>query len=47
MERCREGSEEKRQRWFIFCKLEYFLALMKADMQAMFDNVCYNMRRWL
>ena len=42
MERSREGSEEERQRRFIFCKLEYYLALMKADMQAMFDIVCYN-----
>ena len=33
VERSREGSEEERQRRFIFCKLEYYLALMKADMQ--------------
>ena len=42
VERSREGSEEERQRRFIFCKLEYYLALMKADMQVMFDIVCYN-----
>ena len=47
MERSREGSEEERQRRFIFCKLEYYLALMKADMQAMFDIVCYNTQRRL
>ena len=45
VERSREGSEEERQRRFIFCKLEYFLALMKADMQAMFDIVCYKIQR--
>ena len=45
VERSREGSEEERQRRFIFCKLEYYLALMKADMQAMFDIVCYNTQR--
>ena len=45
MERSREGSEEERQRRFIFCKLEYYLALMKADMQVMFDIVCYNTQR--
>ena len=42
VERSREGSEEERQRRFIFCKLEYYLALMKADMRVMFDIVCYN-----
>ena len=42
VERSREGSEEDRQRRFIFCKLEYYLALMKADMQVMFDIVSYN-----
>ena len=45
VERSREGSEEERQRRFIFCKLEYFLALMKADMQAMFDIVLNNTQR--
>ena len=45
MERSREGSEEERQRRFIFCKLEYYLALMKADMQAMFDIVLNNTQR--
>ena len=42
VERSREGSEEERQRRFIFCKLEYYLALMKADMQVMFDIICFN-----
>ena len=42
VERSREGSEEDRQRRFIFCKLEYYLALMKADMQVMFDIICFN-----
>ena len=45
VERSREGSEEERQRRFIFCKLEYYLALMKADMQAMCDSVLNNAQR--
>ena len=45
VERSREGSEEERQRRFIFCKLEYYLALMKADMRVMFDIVCDNTQR--